>query len=110
MSGSQIDAWNKRIATLAEWASDPSRLEDEGFEPPSPRVLARVSEIASRLRDAGSRAFDRVVTTGDGGIAFHIDAATDYYSLEVDADGTTEFFHFRNCQLQSRSEITPPFD
>jgi hypothetical protein len=106
----QIEAWNKQIATLKDWASDPSRLEDDGIEPPSRRVLARALEIATQLRDSGSRAFDRVVTTGDGGVAFHTDAGPDYYSVEVDGDGSAEFFHFRDRQLQSRSDIAPPFD
>jgi hypothetical protein len=104
----RVKAWDKLTKKLIDWSRDPSRLEDDGIEAPSQSVLSRAYDVALALRLHDFLPFDRVVPTGDGGIAFASETDDELVSLEIDADGTMELFHFRGPELAFRTRLALP--
>jgi hypothetical protein len=106
------DAWQVMIdRTLTRWICDSialKNLEDDGIDAPSKEAMANARELAYYLRDAGLPAPLRIVPTGDGGVTFQYESGTDFDSIETDAGGKSEFFHFQHDRLVSRFFLAMP--
>lgn len=99
-------AWQRVIdGQLKEWQRDPSQLQDEGIEPPSPEILPLVAEIAVTLRDHGVDPPLRVVPNGEGGVVFEWRDSPYFWSLEVEKAGSLALSIFRNSRLVSRHQL-----
>ena len=103
------EAWENLIdGTLIEWGRDPSALEDDGVVPPSIETIKHACEIATELRRLDFPAPTRLVPTGDGGIAFEVDAGCDFVSVEIAPDGAVEYLRFSGSKLVERYEVSIP--
>lgn len=103
------ETWGNLIDnTLIEWGRDPSVLEDDGVAPPSVETIQRACEIAMILCNRNFPAPTRIVPTGDGGIAFEVDAGGDFVSVEIASEGTVEYFRFSASKLVERYEVSIP--
>jgi hypothetical protein len=100
------EGWRAVISgPLTDWARDPSRLEDEGIEPPTPESIDRAAEVARELCAAGLAAPQRVAATGDGGIVFARQEEASFSNIEVARDGSVELTVFRDSRLVSRQRL-----
>ena len=87
---------------LADWARDTTQLEEEGLTAPNAATIARAFLVASTLRDKGASPPDRVVPTGDGGIAFQFERGREFISVEVEPEGVVELLVFEEGRLKHR--------
>lgn len=103
------EAWENLIDnTLIDWGRDPEVLEDDGVTPPSVETIKHAYEIAAALRRVNFPAPTRIVPTGDGGIAFEVDAGSDFVSVEIGDNGTVEYLRFSGSKLVERYEVSIP--
>ena len=99
-------AWQKVIDDqLIEWGNDPSRLEDDGIEPPSGAIIRLAYDRVQKMRGEGWPPPLRVVPDGDGGIAFEWKDGPASCSIEIADDGSIELITFENSRLVSRQRI-----
>ena len=84
---------------LVEWGRDPSQLDDEGIDSPTPQTIKRASQIALFMRDQGMPAPSRIVPTGDGGIVFERQQGVVFETIEIGADGSIEVALYQDCAL-----------
>lgn len=87
---------------LADWARDPTQLEEGDLTAPNAATIARACLVASTLRDKGASPPDRVVPTGDGGIAFQFERGREFMSVEVEPEGVVELLVFEEGRLKHR--------
>ncbi len=90
---------------LIEWGKDPSRLEDDGIEPPSGAIIGLACDLVRTMRDKGLPPPLRVVPDGDGGIAFEWKNGPVFQTIEIEEDGSIELITFENSRLVSRQRI-----
>lgn len=90
---------------LADWTRDPTQLEEEDLTAPNAETIARACLVASTLRDKGASPPNRVVPTGDGGIAFQFERDREFISVEVEPEGVVELLVFEDGQLKHRSAL-----
>jgi hypothetical protein len=102
--------WQRCIdEKLIEWGRDPSQLEDDGVDAPSPDVIRLAIEVASRYRDSGQWAPpDRVAPDPNGGIVFERRAGSQAEVLHVGSDGEVEYQRFVGPRLVERRRLLAP--
>lgn len=99
-------AWAKLIqGQLADWRRDPQQLEDEDIPPPSADTIDRVMTVAMAMHDQGLPPPDRIVPTGDGGIALQFELNNEFISIEVEPEGLVELLVFCDGRLTHRAAI-----
>ena len=101
------DGWRVVInEPLIEWGRDPSKIADEGIDPPTREMITFASEYAMHLRDRGCPPPDRVVPNGDGGIAFEKWTGSFYQVIEFEPGGIVELLTYRDSRLVGREELS----
>jgi hypothetical protein len=103
--GDQHRAWDRLADHIRKWSLDPSQLEDDGIPAPTQETLALAHRVATLWQAGGSRAFDRVTPTGDGGIAFTAEQDDELATLEIDPSGDLELLHLRAGRVSVRLKI-----
>lgn len=100
------EEWQKLIDhRLLVWLRDPSDLEDEGVEQPSPTILRLAIDWAEKCRDDGLPPPDSIVPDANGGIVFERrqnEEAEVFYLWE---DGTLEYHRFHDTHLVERTSL-----
>lgn len=103
---SEKSRWSQWIeGPLASWSHDPSQLEDDGLLAPSPATIRKASSVAVSLEAHGAPAPTRIVSTGDGGVAFQFERGNQFISIEVEPEGIVELLVFDNGRLTHRSAL-----
>jgi hypothetical protein len=90
---------------LADWARDPAQLAEDDLTAPNAATIARASLVASTLHENGAQSPNRVVPTGDGGIAFQFERGHEFISIEVEPEGVIELLAFDDGRLRHRSTL-----
>ncbi len=108
--GDQRQAWDRLSEQLRIWSLDPSQLDDDGIPAPTRATLGLALRVAELWKAGGSRAFDRVTPTGDGGIAFTAEQEDELVRLEIDPEGEVEMLHARAGVVSSRLKLLLPID
>ena len=87
---------------LIEWGLDPSQLDDEGVESPTPEIIQRAISLAEALRDRDCPPPDTVVPDPNGGIVFERRENGLSEVFHVWDDGTVEYRRFQGTRLDER--------
>lgn len=96
-------AWQRWLdETLSNWLRDPSRIADEGIEPPSETVLRLAADLAAKLRDEGRSPPTSVVCDPNGGVVFEWRDGDAAEVCHVWDDGSVEFMRFEGTRLVER--------
>ena len=90
---------------LIDWSRDPSQLDDEGVEPPTPKTLQRAIKLAQEFRDAGDAAPDTVVPDPNGGIVFERRRDDVCEVFHVWDDASVEYRRFQGTTLVQRRSL-----
>lgn len=99
-------AWASFIqGQLADWRRNPRQLEDDDIEVPSAGTIDRATAVAISMRDKGLPPPDRIVPTGDGGIALQFERNNEFISIEVEPEGLVELLVFCDGRLTHRAAI-----
>jgi hypothetical protein len=93
-------AWDKLVDRLIEWFSHYYEdIDEDGIEWPDRTVLARAGQLAYKMRDEHFQVASNVVPSGDGGVVFQWQEGPSYRKLEVNKDGSVEWFKFNRGTL-----------
>lgn len=105
-AGSDLQSrWLTVMTQLANWKSDPERLEDEGVLAPSAALVAVAENVAEILCRDSVDPPDVLLTNGDGGIVFRWRLPGRTWSIEMDIDGSIESSLLAGSQLLWRHSI-----
>lgn len=97
------EVWQKLInQTLLAWLDDPSRLEDDGIEPPTMKIIQLAIDQAEQWRDDGLLPPDSIVPDPNGGIVFEQVQGDEREVFYLWDDGTLEYQQFRGTELKKR--------
>lgn len=97
------EKWQNLIdRKLIEWGRDPSQLDDEGVESPTPEIIQRAILLAEALRDSDDPPPDTVVPDPNGGIVFERQKNGLSEVYHVWDDGTIEWRCFQGTRLVER--------
>lgn len=100
------ESWQILInQTLLAWLSDPSQLEDEGFDHPTETTLRLAADYAEKFRDDGLPPPDSILSDPNGGIVFERrrgDVSELFYFWD---DGMLEYQRFCGHNLVQRRAI-----
>lgn len=100
------DHWQRLIDhELMEWASDPTKFDDDGIEPPSEQIVRLAIALAEHFRDQGLPAPDSVVPDPNGGIVFERRENGLCEVFHVWDDGTVEYQRFQGTRLVERRPL-----
>lgn len=93
--------WSDLLATLEGWAKDPSKLEDEGIDAPSPDSIEAAKQEAIKHRDSGDAPAFFVAVSVEGGVVFEWRNTPMYdcIRLEISSDGRKEWISFRDGEV-----------
>ncbi len=98
------DKWQEMIDyRLAEWARDPSQLEDDEVPSASRDTIQIAIRVAGQLRDNGSPAPTRIVPDAHGGIVFEREEGNLFESYRISANGSVEYCGFEDCRMVKRT-------
>lgn len=99
-------AWSKFIqGQLSDWRRNQRQLEDDDIEAPSAGTIDKATAVAISMRDRGLPPPDRIVPTGDGGIALQFDRDNEFISIEVEPEGLVELLVFCDGRFTHRAAI-----
>lgn len=99
-------SWNDLLRNqFCDWLDADIAEAVDGIKPMAPETVLRAMRVACFLRDHNERSPDRVVPTGDGGIAFQYDGYP-FTSIEVPINGPVEKFVFRSGGCVERIAVT----
>ena len=100
------EAWQRLIdAKLLQWLRDPSQLEDDGTDAPTPTIVRLSLDLAERFREEGLPAPDSIVPDPNGGIVFERREGDVSEVLHVWDDGLAEYMRFHGTQLAERQPL-----
>ena len=101
------EGWERMINSfLIPWGQDPSLLDDDEYTPPSRRIIQLAARVTIEFRNAGAPAPLRVVSDGEGGIAFEWQEGKLFKSLNVSCREGIEFCVFDDCREVGRFSMT----
>ncbi|HVC94345.1 MAG TPA: hypothetical protein VND64_11680 [Pirellulales bacterium] len=101
-----VRRWTELIDNeLIEWGRDPSQLEDDESEAPTPSTISRAAELAYGLRDSDLPPPTRIVSTGNGEIRFQYDQGGRFTSIVISNNAAPEILEFENGRLNYRGAI-----
>lgn len=104
--GRKAARWSELIEDqLAGWRRDPAQLEDDDILSPTADTIRRAIVVASSMRDQGLSPPDRIVPTGDGGIAVQFERDPEFVSIEIEPEGLVELLVFEGGKLKHRAAI-----
>jgi len=102
----RLEQWQSLIdSRLIEWGRNPSVLEDDGVEAPTPHTIANACQLARMMRDDKLPPPTRVVPTVDGGVAFELETGDHLVCLEITPAGTLEYDRYFKSSLQDHMEL-----
>ena len=102
----ESEDWNLMVdQKLIKWGKNPELLTDEECEPPTPKALSIAALLATKLGDLGSLAPTRVVSVGDGGVAFERRDGGLLEVIEIMDTGSVEMLLFKESELVKRVEL-----
>lgn len=102
----QREAWQDLIdRNLLTWLRNPSDIEDDGFDAPSPTILRLSLDLAERFREEGLPAPDSIVPDPNGGIVFQRREGNVSEMLHVWDDGSVEYMCFHGTTLAERQPL-----
>ncbi len=106
VESSNRDAWQTVIdAKLIEWGRDPEQLADEDLIPPTRDSVKKAIRIAQVFRDDNVPPPLAVVPDGDGGIVLERWDDSLTVSIEINAQGATEFVECRQGRVTLREQF-----
>ncbi len=95
--------WQRLIDyQLIEWGRDPSRLEDEGIEPPTSETIRLATMLAEALKERGDPPPDTIVPDPNGGIVFERREKNRAEVFHVWDDDSVEYRRFEGTRLVER--------
>jgi hypothetical protein len=101
-----MERWDALVDRyLIEWGKDPESLRDGDIVPPTKEAIQRACDVALRFRDLGLSAPTRVVTDGEGGVAFERLDGDCAVTIEIQSDGTVEIRVFDRSVLVLRQNL-----
>ena len=99
-------AWQTLIdQSLLGWLRDPSQLEDDGVEHPTPPILRLAIDWAEKSRDNGLPPADSIVPDANGGIVFQRRVNEMSEVFYIWDDGTLEYQRFHDTHLVERRSL-----
>jgi hypothetical protein len=92
--GVNRDKWKSIQVKVLEWMRDPAILGNDEFDPPSQAVYVWALSLLSRIIAGGPEipAPDRVIPTGDGGLAFVKRMGSMQHTCEILPEGQIHYY------------------
>lgn len=107
--GRKAARWSELIeGQLDGWRRDPAQLEDDDVLAPTIDTIRRAIVVARSMRDQRLPPPDRIVPTGDGGIALQFERDREFVSIEIEPEGLVELLVFDGGKLKHRAAFDEP--